>query len=234
MKSEKKLSEAEISEKLNVIENVTDEKSSKNKKRVVARTVVRFLLFAVISFVIGTSLYKINAKNLMHDQMPMIFGYSTAVVLSGSMEPTLSVDDLIVVKKFDDTEYKVDDVIVFQEGKSCTVHRIIAINDDGTLLTQGDANNVADEPIDYKQIKGKVIMSVPGAGKVIDIIKSPFVVIAFIIIIFFLIERSYKKDGANEKSETDLLKEEIELLKMQKEIEQLKKEKEERENKKEE
>lgn len=217
------------SEEINEIENKAAKASSENKRRVILRTVVRFILFAIISLVIGTSVYKINAKNLMHDQMPMVFGYSSAVVLSGSMEPTLSVDDLIIVKSFDDAEYQVEDVIVFQSGNSCTVHRIIAINEDGTLTTQGDANNASDEPIEYKQIKGKVILSVPGVGKVVDIIKSPIVVIAFVVVIFLLVERSYKKEEKTEKTEVELLQEEINLLKMQKEIEELKKEKAEKE-----
>lgn len=211
------------------IEKKAKNASKENKRRVIIRTAVRFLLFALISLVIGTSVYKINAKKLMHDQMPMVFGYSSAVVLSGSMEPTLSVDDLIIVKKYDDSEYQVNDTIVFQSGNSCTVHRIISINEDGTLTTQGDANNASDEPIEYKQIKGKVIMIVPSVGKVVDIIKSPIVVIAFVVIIFLLIERSYKKEEKTEKTEVELLQEEIKLLKMQKEIDQLKKEKSEKE-----
>ena len=222
----------DLSQEISNIENKVEVDSKKNKKRVIIRTAVRFLLFAVISFMIGTSFYKINARKLMHDEMPMIFGYSSAVVLSGSMEPTLSIDDLIFVKKFDDKDYKVDDIIVFQQGRSCTVHRIKSINEDGTLTTQGDANNAEDEPVEYKQVKGKVIFSISSVGKVVDIIKNPIVVIAFVVIIFFLVERSYKKDGASEKSETELLKEEIELLKMQKEIDQLKKEKEQRQKEK--
>lgn len=215
------------------IESKVKGASEENKKRVILRTVVRFILFAIISLVIGTSFYKINAKKLMHDQMPMVFGYSSAVVLSGSMEPTLSVDDLIIVKKFDDADYKVEDIIVFQSGNSCTVHRIKAINEDGTLTTQGDANNAEDPPIEYKQIKGKVILSVPNVGKVVDFIKSPIVVIIFVVLVFLLVERSYKKEEKTEKSEVELLQEEIKLLKMQKEIDELKKEKAEKEKQKE-
>lgn len=59
------------------------------------------------------------------NQMPMPFGYGIGVVLSGSMEPTYSVDDVIIVKDTDN--YQVNDVVVFQEGKSLTVHRVIEV-----------------------------------------------------------------------------------------------------------
>lgn len=209
-------------------ENVDDKENNKDseKNRPLRRKILRLVLFVIVSFMVGTSVYKINARNLMHDQMPMVFGFSSATVLTGSMEPTLSIDDLIIVKKCD--SYDVDDIIVFQEksslfeGNACVVHRVVSVNDDGTLTTKGDANDTADDPIELKNIKGKVVFSVPSVGKAVNVIKSPAVVIIVILLSAFLVERSYKSEKKEEKSEIEILQEQIELLKKQKELEELK------------
>ena len=62
---------------------------------------LRAALVIVVSLVIGFNLYSWNARSLTGNVLPMPFGYGAAVVLSGSMEPAISVDDLIVVKAAD-------------------------------------------------------------------------------------------------------------------------------------
>lgn len=192
----------------------TIKNDKKIRRKEILNRAVRFILFAIISFIIGTSVYKINAKKLTHNQLPAVFGYSSAVVLSGSMEPTLSIDDLIIVKV--EEKYNINDVVVYQENNSLVVHRIIKADENG-YVTQGDANNTADEPITPDQVKGKVIMSVSHVGKAMEFIKSPFCVLAIIAVIVVLLELSYKKEKKTEKTEIELLQEEIELLKAQKE-----------------
>ena len=67
----------------------------KKKKQLIKR----IILFIVISLISGFGIYSMNAKMLMNDQMPMPLGFGVGVVMSGSMEPELSVDDLIFVVK---------------------------------------------------------------------------------------------------------------------------------------
>ena len=50
----------------------------------------------------------------MRGDVPRVFGYSLINIVSGSMEPALSVGDLIIVTEQED--YEVGDVVVFQEG----------------------------------------------------------------------------------------------------------------------
>ena len=76
-----------------------------------------------------------------------------AEVLSGSMEPTFSTGDLILVKESKD--FRVDDIVVYQTGSVLVVHRIVELRD-GTVITRGDANNVEDAPIRPEYIKGTV------------------------------------------------------------------------------
>ena len=44
----------------------------------------------------GINVYLWNASSLAGNAMPMPFGFGMAVVLSGSMEPVLSVNDLLL------------------------------------------------------------------------------------------------------------------------------------------
>ena len=67
------------------------------KKNKVGKDILRVLLLAVCGLVLGLNIYSANAKSLVGNHLPMPFGYGAAVVLSGSMEPTLSVGDLILV-----------------------------------------------------------------------------------------------------------------------------------------
>ena len=142
--------------------------------------------------------------------MPMPFGFGMAVVMSGSMEPVLSVDDLIIVKKSND--YQIDDLVVYQTSSELVVHRIIDI-DEEKVITKGDANNTSDDPIELKSIKGKVVGVVENIGWLIEFLKSPIVVVTVLIIAFLLMEYSFIKEKEEKKNNIDKIKEEIRKLK---------------------
>lgn len=81
--------------------------------------------------------------------------YQCSQVLSDSMSPALNIGDYIIVDT-EATEFKVDDIIVFQfNGISTPVaHRITAIDGDN-YTTKGDASAV-EETITSSQIIGLV------------------------------------------------------------------------------
>lgn len=171
--------------------------------------IVRIVLFVVAASILGVSVYNWNAKNLTGNQMPMPFGYGISVVLSGSMEDRLSKDDLIIVKEADN--YKVNDIVLFQDGNSLVVHRIITIDGD-TVITQGDANNIADEPINKSQIKGVLIYDIGGVGAVVNVIKHPISIFVILAAVLLLTELSYRKEKDKDTDELDEIKAEIERL----------------------
>ena len=172
--------------------------------------ILRILLFVLISAVLGVGIYSWNAKSLTGNVLPMPFGVGVAVVLSGSMEPESSIDDLIIVKRAD--SYQVGEVVVFQDGHSLVVHKIIAI-DGETVTTKGTANNVADEPIHMSKIKGKVVDDFAGLGAVVTVIKSPIVTVLILALAGYLLVLSYRKEKESEQKELDAVREEIEKLK---------------------
>lgn len=183
------------------------------KKRFSKKTVFRYIVFSFIGIVLGLFVYTQNAKGLLKDKIPMPFGYGMSVVLSGSMESRLSVDDLVIIKATDN--YKVNDIVLFQDGNSLVIHRIIEIDGD-TVTTKGDANNVADEPINKSQIKGVLVYDIAGLGAVVNILKQPISVFIILAATFLLTEFSYRKEKDSDTEELDEIKKMIEELKKDK------------------
>lgn len=177
---------------------------SERKKKI--QTVLRIVLLTVISVVFGFGVYRWNAQSLTGNVMPMPFGMGVGVVMSGSMEPDLSVDDVIFVVASE--EYEVNDVVVFQQKNMLVVHKIISIDGD-MVTTQGTANNTADEPMKMSAIKGKVLFHIDGLGGVVTWMKSPFGTIALLAIAGCLLVLSY----TSEKQEEDKKDERIDQIK---------------------
>lgn len=170
----------------------------------------RRIILVVVGLILGLNVYMLNASRLIGNKMPMPFGYGMAVILSGSMEPEMSVDDLIIVHESND--YVVGDVVVFQGSGMLITHRIIDIQGN-EYITKGDANNVEDQPILDSNIVGEVIFCIPGLGNLVNIIKSPIVSLVIIIIAVILIEKSNDKDRKDEDLELEKIREEIRKLK---------------------
>ena len=183
------------------------------KKRFSKKPVFRYIVFSFIGIVLGLFVYTQNAKGFLKDKMPMPFGYGMSVVLSGSMESRLSVDDLVIIKATDN--YKVNDIVLYQDGNSLVIHRIIEIDGD-TVTTKGDANNVADEPINKSQIKGVLVYDIAGLGAVVNILKQPVSVFIILAAAFLLTEFSYRKEKDTDTEELDEIKKMIEELKKDK------------------
>ena len=178
----------------------------KNKKKLI----VRMVLIVIVSVMIGLFIYRLNSVTLTGDKMPMPFGFGVGVVVSGSMEPELSVDDVIFVTRASD--YAVGDVVVFQARSALVVHKIISI-DGETVVTQGTANNTPDDPMDISEIKGKVAFHIDGLGKVVSVIKSPICTIVILLAAAFLLVLSYKNEKKADDDELSEIRREIERLK---------------------
>lgn len=163
----------------------------------------------LLGILVGVSLYSANARNILGNQLPMPFGYGLADVLSGSMEPTFSKGTLLLVK--DTRDVKEGDIVVYQSQNELIVHRII-LEDGDQIVTQGDANNVADPAFDRSQIKGKVVGWVPYLGTVSQILRKPMVIILLLILAFLLMERSYRTEKNAGDQEIEAIKAEIRRL----------------------
>ena len=173
---------------------------------------LRIALLVIAAAVVGVNLYAMNASRLAGNALPMPFGVGVAVVLSGSMEPELSVGDLVIVTESED--YAEQDVIVFQQGSMAVTHRIVSISEE-EVITKGDANNAEDEPITLSQIKGRVAFVIPLVGHLVNLIKTPIGTLVIIALAVFLLERSFNADKEKDKKQLDDIRAEIEKLKQQ-------------------
>lgn len=184
------------------------------EKKKNGRLVYRIILIVLLSLFVGTSVYTINARQMLHDAMPMPFGIGTSVVLSGSMEPTLSVNDLVVVCARE--EYQVGDVVVYQSGSSLIIHRILELGED-YAVTRGDANNTEDAPIPLDSIKGRMVFAVPYVGIAVHFLQSIPGALIVIALAVFLMNRSWSRERADDDRQLDQIKDEIRRLKAEEE-----------------
>jgi len=168
----------------------------------------------IAGLILGGNLYRLNASALVGNTLPMPFGIGMAVVLSGSMSPALDVNDLVIVRETD--SYEVNDIVVYQSSDTLIVHRIIS-KDGETIVTQGDANNVADAPIEIHAIKGEVIARIPAAGLVVNALKTPAGILIALIIAVALLELSFRKEKDSSEKELESIKAEIRRLKEEQE-----------------
>ena len=177
-----------------------------------AKSALRTVIIVCVAVFLVVNVYLLNVQTLQGNALPMPFGVGAAIVLSGSMEPELSIDDLIIVTAQE--SYEVGDVVVYQSGKTLVVHRIIEISD-GFVTTQGDANNAPDEPVELAQIKGEVALHVENVGGLARMVKSPVVSFGLMGLAIFLLERSFRQDKQEEVDKIQSMEEEIRRLKEQ-------------------
>ena len=184
---------------------------TRNKK--VLKIALRIALLVLAALVVGVNMYFLNASRLAGDAVPMPFGIGSAVVLSGSMEPEISVGDLLIISE--SKNYEIDDVVVYQDGKMAVTHRIVSISGN-EVITRGDANNTEDEPITLEQIKGEVVLAIPYVGFVVNAIKTPIGTICILALAIFMLECSFSAEKQQKEKELDAIRAEIEKLKQDK------------------
>ena len=159
------------------------EKNAKRKKIIV--TIIYILLLPLLIYNV-TLIFKSIIKP---NKTPDFFGYKTYVIVSGSMEPNLKIGDIVVVKKVNENELNVGDIISFRQGQNVVTHRISQIKyeyGERVYITKGDNNNTEDNgSIDYSYIEGKVINNIRKAGKVVIFFQGKLSII--IIVLFFYI-----------------------------------------------
>ena len=135
----------------------------KNIKKIwdTVSTVLVILVVAFAVFLMGSRLVGLQVFN----------------VISGSMEPTYSVGDLLYVKTVDPDSVKVGDPITFVLNEDLVVatHRVVGIDKENRqFTTKGDANETEDAaPVHFNNLIGVPVFAVPLLGYVSAYIQSP-------------------------------------------------------------
>lgn len=142
-----------------------------------------------------------------------LVGLQVFNVISGSMEPTYSVGDLLYVKSVDPDSVKVGDPITFVLNEELVVatHRVVAIDGENRqFTTKGDANETEDAtPVHFNNLIGVPVFAIPLLGYVSAYIQSPpgmYVAIAFgavLLAAVFLPDLLTKETKKNETEEEE-------------------------------
>lgn len=162
----------------------------------VVKSILVKLIYAILIILATYNIYNYVCINVLKQDLPIINGYGTLEVISGSMEPTIDVGDLIIVNtKYD--ELKENDIITFYDEKGFFVtHRIIEIKD-GEYVTKGDNNNSEDQgTISKNDIVAKYVTRLNGMGKLMASFQSPITMILILVIgILICVLVSTDKEG---------------------------------------
>ncbi|SKC71565.1 signal peptidase I [Krasilnikoviella flava] len=135
-----------------------------------ARRVLGRVLAGLVLLVAGGAL-------LLVVVVPRLGGGVPYGVATGSMSPALAVGTLVVVRPVAPDEIATGDVVTYQlrSGDPTVVtHRVVGLGTtaDGerTLVTRGDANEVADpRPVRAVQVRGVLWYAVPQLGRVMGL-----------------------------------------------------------------
>lgn len=156
------------------------------------------------------------------DTVPSVFGFSFLQVATGSMEPTIPIGTIIVVRQTDAALIKEGDVICFYSsdpmihGKPNT-HRVVRIEQDNgrlAFITMGDAAEEEDPyPVYPDQLIGVYVFKLR-TRNIAGVLHSPYffffaLLVPLCVVVFVELlsvkksaeEKKEKANGTNEKSE---------------------------------
>ena len=184
-------------------------KIKNNKKLNISFKILKFFATViVICLLLVIVVQKVSGNNIN------LGGYGVYTVVTGSMDPTLKVKDMILSKKTDPTTLEVNDIVVYKgsEGSfanKIVTHRIIKkdVRDNVTyFITKGDANAIEDKEIRSDQVIGKYVSKLHLLSLVSHVINNTLgffflVFVPFIIFVFYEVI-SIKSEVEKAKSES--------------------------------
>ena len=144
--------------------------------------VLRAFLIALLCLILGFGLlvFVYIGDLVLNNTNPL---FSTYVIVSPSMVPTIKIDDAIIVKRVDNDKYKVGDIITFESNDDnykglAITHRIVDkqnLDADTSIYTTKGDNNMIIDPVSVRtdSIYGKVMFKVPSVGKIQEFFSHP-------------------------------------------------------------
>lgn len=173
--------------------------SNKIKNKRVTKNIFKYIILSILII-----LFVINLI-LSFEENTHILGIYTFNIVSGSMEPTLNVNDVVVVQKIRPFELQKGDIITFEQDGRIISHRIVDITKEKGIIkfkTKGDNNQIPDlDLIEEGQVYGKVLFKIEKIGEAISYIQNArgFINIAIFIIIIFILVSLRDKHKNNRK-----------------------------------
>ena len=162
--------------------------SNKIKNKRMTKKIFKYIILNILII-----LFIINLI-LSFEENTHILGIYMFNIVSESMEPTLEINDVVVVKTCEATQLQKGDIITFQQDGRIISHRILDITKDKKIIkfrTKGDNNEIPDSDlIPENQVYGKVLFSIKKIGKIISYIQNIrglINIVFFVIIVYILV-----------------------------------------------
>lgn len=145
------------------------------------KRIIAIIVFIILILILSFNIFNFISIKILGNELPTINGYAVLEVISGSMEPKISIGDVVII----DTkvsDYRVKDIVTFKDiNGSFVTHRIIEIKDN-EIITQGDANNTIDDSITKEQLIGKYVYKINGLGALMKSFRNPLTLVMILII----------------------------------------------------
>ena len=154
------------------------------------------ILIVIFGIILLITIYNSIQIKILGNHYSSFFGYSTFEVETGSMEDAINIGDWIIVKS--GSKFKLNDIVTYEQDGEFITHRIVEVHNN-TYVTRGDANNSKDDPINKKQVIGRVVKILPHFGIFRKTLFNPVVLMALIVTIY-LISLLFKKDKKSKAS----------------------------------
>lgn len=162
--------------------------SNKIKNKRMTKKIFKYIILNILII-----LFIINLI-LSFEENTHILGIYMFNIVSESMEPTLEINDVVVVKTCEATQLQKGDIITFQQDGRIISHRILDITKEKKIIkfrTKGDNNEIPDSDlIPEGQVYGKVLFSIKKIGKIISYIQNIrglINIVFFVIIVYILV-----------------------------------------------
>lgn len=129
-------------------------------------------IFSFIVYLVGILILATYLLSFLTNTRNSLFGYTARIVATGSMEPTIKVNSINIIKMCDIDEIKQGDIVCFNYSQDI-IHRVVnkTVNEQGleVVHTKGDANEFTDSiEVNSDMIVGKVVYIFNGASTFID------------------------------------------------------------------
>ncbi|GHU36805.1 hypothetical protein FACS1894193_11490 [Bacilli bacterium] len=136
------------------------------------RKIISVVVATLLGLILIGNVYGLVQRKSGQTAFPMFLGVGKAIVVSGSMAPAIQVNDIVIVHQVPQATYKKGDIVTYKSPSYPVTHRIQSIDGD-TVITKGDANDGADQPIKTSDIYGKVAFVIPKIGYLLRWLQEP-------------------------------------------------------------
>ena len=118
--------------------------------------------------VLRAAFLTVLAGLLVLSVVPVLVGWVPTLVTSDSMAPGIRAGDVVAIAPVDPAALRPGMVLLMDNPAvpgHLLLHRLVAVNQDGTLTTKGDANENSDStPVPTYLVKGVGRLRIPGLG----------------------------------------------------------------------